>query len=108
MEIDNWVPWYEALESTGDRYVLLRIDMRDCHAYAGEKLVHSEESEQAIGQIPVEEIKKIVKLVKEDKWAWLSNSRCKYISIHVDKETQLFDLYDRDDVKITLEQLQRQ
>jgi len=104
---DNWIPWDEALASTEDRYVLLRIDMRDCHAYAGDKMKHYNEGDPR-GSIPLDDIKSVISLAMKEQWTWLNNSRCKYISILVDKETQLCDLYDRDDGKIFLENLQYQ
>lgn len=107
MEIDNWIPWDEALNSTPDNYVLLRIDMRDGHAYAGDKMVHSE-VEGLSGPTPVDEIKKVISLMKEDKWTWLANSKCKYISVLVDKTEQRCVLFDRDDNIITLDQFKYQ
>ena len=43
-----------------------------------------------------------------DKWNWLSNPACKYVSIRVDMRDGGFVLLDRDGNRITLDQLKGQ
>jgi len=41
-------------------------------------------------------------------WGWIYNSRCKYISLRIDMRDGKFILLDKDDKRISLEQLQYQ
>jgi hypothetical protein len=58
--------------------------------------------------IPFESVTKVIEKAKAFDWCWTKNSRCKYITVRIDMRDGKCILTDRDDDKITLEQLQHQ
>jgi len=43
-----------------------------------------------------------------NRWAWFKNSKCKYISLRIDMRDGGFIILDRDDNRISLEELKSQ
>jgi hypothetical protein len=46
--------------------------------------------------------------VAERRWTWARNSRCKYVTLKIDTRTGAFEILDRDNRQITLEELEHQ
>jgi predicted dehydrogenase len=43
--------------------------------------------------------------VAEGRWSWVRNSKCKYVTLHIDTRSGAYRIDDRDDQRITLTEL---
>ena len=50
----------------------------------------------------------IIEDMKNEKWFWFKNMQCKYINIRMDMRDGHFMLFDRDDNRIEIKDLERQ
>ena len=66
--------------------------------------------EDNIWETNLDEVIAFVKEASQDhtKWTWLSNSKCKYISLRFDMRDGAFVILDRDKNRITFEDLKKQ
>lgn len=56
----------------------------------------------------VEKLIDILNKAKNDKWNWISNSRCKHITINIDMRGHGINILDRDGYQIGIDQLLHQ
>lgn len=53
-------------------------------------------------------IEPILEMIKSDDWSWTRNMRCKYLALFLDTRDMRCLLRDRNQVRISLEELRRQ
>lgn len=50
----------------------------------------------------------VVDVIKDEKWIWVMNSRCKYVSMRIDMRSGHCILVDREGNRISIDQLKYQ
>lgn len=50
----------------------------------------------------------ILAMIRDPRWTWVKNNRCKYIGVQIDTRSMRCQLTDRDGHPITLKDLSRQ